>query len=415
MNFRWVKIGLVAAILAAIGGLPGRGQVTPSAPQSSSASDGADGPGFVRVTSSLKGGTGGYVDVTAYASCRYVTTDAGGDPSANGEVIPVAHLADWQAWISRAKPAGDSSTVCCRPSTDMLCQGASGGTVVAPVLGSGGKAAGGYQIVNGAGFATATCQNGTYGTYVDTRAYVCQPTGSGAAQDGRWVQKGLDSDNCQPNAFTSPCNAACPGGAGVTVTYNSCGQVQSEAVCTTTCAPQAPPCDPLGIGWFNGNQDPQCFGYLPQTPAGQTATAYSSYNFVVLCWGSYTSGSIQVACDNTGNWSLPQDGSMPSGSCACLTPNGTPDPTCAAFNNASWIPCQPTGSASPPPGSPAPPPTCGPCSQSTGQKTCSDGSVEQCTLVTESDTCNAYSYNPCGCNCGGCMARAAVPRRGEWL
>ena len=282
MALRWLKFGLVLALLAAIGGLPGRGQVTPPAPQTSNASDGADGPGFVRVQSSLKGGTGGYIDIPGYASCRYVTTNAGGDPSANGEVIPVAHLADWQAWILRSNPAGDTATVCCRPSTDTLCQGAAGGTVSAPVLGAGGKASAGYQVINGAGFATATCHNGSYGAYVDTRNYVCLPAGGGATQDGKWVQQGLDTDNCQPNAYTAPCNATCPGGSGQIITYNSCGQVQSVSACSASCCtPTAGSCSSSCTTLQGGdNCGNACYGSNVCTCGGGGSVSWEDDYFV---------------------------------------------------------------------------------------------------------------------------------------
>ena len=210
-------------------------QVTPPAPQSATSTDGVDGPGFVRVKAAAQGGTGGFVDVPAYAACRYVTI---GDPHAGGEAIALQNATTWSGWRTNPWP-GDTQTVCCRPQTVSLCQGAAGGAVseILP-----------YTVLGGQQQPVATCTDQWGETYTDSQTWQCGQTGSGVAADGNWNESGGDSYVCTPNAFASGCTASC--GGGTTTTYDSCGNAQSVNACNTQscCTPGAPSCGACSTG-----------------------------------------------------------------------------------------------------------------------------------------------------------------------
>ena len=298
----WGKIFGLAVFLAAA---PAVAQVTPPAPQSPTSSDGVDAPGFVRVTSSARGGTGGFVDVPAYGACRYVTVT---DPAAAGEAIALQSASNWKNW--RSHPwAGDTQTVCCRPSTDTLCQGASGGLVTASVQGTGVN---GYGVLGGIGTAVATCNDPPYGTYVDQRNYTCGQAGSGVNADGQWSQSGGDIDTCTANSYvtTGACSTAGVGGWGSLweTVYNSCGQVTGQGYFGPACYTQ-PPC--------TSNWQPSygaCSGACGGGAGSQTVTwtDYGSCN-----GGSY---SYQQGCVNNGAC-MPQ--LVGGGSCVPFPVGGT--------------------------------------------------------------------------------------------
>lgn len=217
------------------------GQAFPPPPQSATSNDGVDAPGFVRVPSTAHDGIGGgFIDVPAYASCRYVTVT---NPNAGGEAIAMQSLSNWQRW--QANPhSGDSASVCCRPGAVTLCAGAAGGTVAATVTGAG---ASGYAIFGGTGTATARCTDQWGETYQDTRTYQCGQTGSGVTADGQWGQMGGDTYTCGANAYTTTgaCSTAGSGGWGnlYQTVYNSCGQITSQGYNGPSCY-TAPPCTP---------------------------------------------------------------------------------------------------------------------------------------------------------------------------
>jgi hypothetical protein len=215
------SLALTLAALVALTG-PSSAQVMPSAPQTPSAQDGTDGPGFIRVPSSLKGGTGGFVDITGYASCRFVTTTAGGDATKNGEVIPVATLAGWQAFLGRSNPDGDTQVVCCRPKAIQMCQvgGAVPQTVTLP-----------YTILGQQQQPVMECTDQWGDPYKDTQTWVCDETGSGVTADGQWAEQGTDAYQCAPSAYTTGCTVSC--GGGTQTTYDSCGNVQAVTACST--------------------------------------------------------------------------------------------------------------------------------------------------------------------------------------
>ena len=219
------RMGVIAMLAATVCALPGSAQVLPAAPQSSSANDGTDGPGFIRVPSSLHGGAGGYVDVTGYASCRYVTTTVGNDASKNGEVIPVGSLATWQGYLG-SPIAGETAVVCCRPKTVSLCNfgGATPVTMTLP-----------YTKYGDQQTPTQQCTDQWGVPYEDSQVWECGEQGSGVTADGQWQEQGTDDLQCSPNAFTTGCSASCPTTTGTTTTYDSCGRVQAVNACTISC------------------------------------------------------------------------------------------------------------------------------------------------------------------------------------
>lgn len=160
--------------------------------------------------------------------------------------VPLGSRSEWQSFRDPLPwPAGphagttspnhflDSSagqTVCCRPQSVTLCQGAPGGTVAMSLP---------YTAESDSRTLTATCVDQWNKTYTDSQTWQCGHSGSGAAADGAWSEVGGDSYVCSPNAFTSACSATCGGGGstatGTQTTYDSCGKVQSVTSCTISC------------------------------------------------------------------------------------------------------------------------------------------------------------------------------------
>ncbi len=282
-------------------GLPAAAQVVPAAPQGPTALDGIDGgnslarAGFARVTPAGSG----FVD--AWSHCRYVTNGGGRE-----EVISLSSIAEWQSWRT-APPSLDAQTVCCRPITDTLCQGASGGTVTASIQGNGTN---GYGLLGSAGTATATCADPPFGTFVDQRHYTCGQTGAGVNADGQWSQAGADTDTCTPNSYfvdqAGNCNAGCGGGNLWRTEYNSCGVATSAgyfgAACNTQscCTPGPASCATCGAS----NTQTCTDGCNTWT---QGCVCQPTYDNCGSCNGSPsktctdstcgTGGSIQQACN----------------------------------------------------------------------------------------------------------------------
>jgi hypothetical protein len=232
---------VVASLLASFSATA---QVLPSAPQSATDNDGSDGPGWVRVKSSLQGGVGGFVDVPGYQSCRYVTSSADQNADDLGEGIPMQSLSNWQNWLTESSAIGDTATVCCRPATPALnsaamCNDGGTATAVTPVNGTGTN---GYGQLGTTGTATATCDNGEYGKYQSTVSYTCAATGSGITADGAWGLSGSsDKDTCTANSYTvtGGCSASCGGGNFYQTIYNSCGVVTSQGYTGASCNTQS--------------------------------------------------------------------------------------------------------------------------------------------------------------------------------
>ena len=197
------------------------GQAYPPAPQSASSQDGVDAAGWVRVPDTAHGGIGGFVDVPAYAGCRYVTVTS----NTGGESIPVGSAASYNSWRASSW-TGHTMQVCCRPQTVTLCKGAAGGTVSETLP---------YTIYGQSQTPVATCLDQWGETYTDSETWVCGQTGSGSGADGSWAQSGSDSYGCTSNAFTTGCSASCPTTTGTTTTYDSCGNVQSVNACSISC------------------------------------------------------------------------------------------------------------------------------------------------------------------------------------
>jgi hypothetical protein len=258
-------------------------QVLPSPPHSSSSTDGVNGAGLVHVVSTAHGGTGGFVDVPAYKSCRFVVD---GLKAGNDEMIPIDSLSNWQTWL--ADPGqGDTATICCRPAVDTLCVGAAGGTVTATINGGGVN---GYGIVTSTGSATATCTDQWGKTYQDTRSYTCGQTVSGIAADGVWNKIGGDTDSCSPNAHvtTGGCSVTCGGGRLYQTVYDSCGNVTSQGYNGAAC-----------------NTQSCCTANWQQTDEGCDAACGGSGNIQYLnhdandCPGDADYYSYGAACSNS--------------------------------------------------------------------------------------------------------------------
>jgi hypothetical protein len=160
-------------------------------------------------------------------------------------IIAIAAKREWSSWIAPQTRPDDTEftrglaaqSICCRPTTDTLCQGASGGTVSAAIQGTGTS---GYGVLNGPGTAVATCNDGVYGTYIDQRSYRCGQTGTGASADGQWRQEGDDSNRCAANAYVvnGACSAACGGGNLYQTVYNSCGRITGQGYTGAACNSQ---------------------------------------------------------------------------------------------------------------------------------------------------------------------------------
>ena len=282
------KLVLISAVFLLTVPAAAPAQVNPPAPQSPSSSDGVDAPGFVRVPATARGGTGGFVDVPAYAACRYVTV---GNPNAGGEAIALQSATNWTNWRTNPPP-GDSQTVCCRPQTVTLCQGAAGGAVTRTLP---------YTVFAQQQFPAATCTDQWGQTYTDMQTWTCGATGSGVAADGQW-NAGGDSLTCAPNAFTSGCSASC--GPGTTTTYNSCGQVQSVNACNN-----GPCCTTNWEISSTGACSGSCGGGY-----GYEAVTYTDYG--TCNSGSYTTtqGCINSTPCCTNNWQVSSTGAC-SGAC----------------------------------------------------------------------------------------------------
>lgn len=233
-------------------------QVNPPAPQSIGASDGIDGPGFAR----LAAGSAGYVDPQGLGYCRYV---GNGRTDGREDVIPISNAAEWQSYRSGQSngqtPPGISETVCCRPQTVTLCQGAAGGTVTESLP---------YTVLGQIQQPVATCTDQWGATYTDSQSWSCGSTipanPNSVMADGQWNQSGGDSLSCTPNAFTSGCSASCGGGSQTT--YDSCGNVQAVNACNTQscCTPNGSCSGACGGGSGTDNCGNPCVNNSPCAP-----------------------------------------------------------------------------------------------------------------------------------------------------
>jgi hypothetical protein len=303
---------VVASLLASFSATA---QVLPSAPQSAIDNDGSDGPGWVRVKSSLQGGVGGFVDVPGYQSCRYVTSSADQNAGDLGEGIPMQSLSNWQNWLTESSAIGDTATVCCRPATPALnsaamCNDGGTATAVTPVNGTGTN---GYGQLGSTGTATATCDNGEYGKYESTVPYTCGTTGSGVAADGSWRLSGSgNADNCTANSYTvtGGCSASCGGGNLYQTIYNSCAVVTSEGYTGASCNTQSC-CTPIYSKSCNASTaiytDTACGTGSYTVPGGCTLQVSAQINCSPynptqpgdLCWDD------KGSCGNPGDASCP--------------------------------------------------------------------------------------------------------------
>ena len=224
------------ALLLALVSTPGMAQVTPSAPQSASSNDNHDqGGGWV----SVPPGASGFIDVPAYASCRYVTNVGGLNQS-----VPIQSATAWyslQSGINNSQqdPLMELS-VCCRPPPSPgipLCVGSAGGTVYEELP---------YTITGQNQTVTATCTDVWGETYTDSQTWSCGTIGSGVTADGKWSEAGGDSYVCSPNAHSdvSGCAGSCGIGSQNVTVYDSCGNVTSSY--NQNCDTGVPCCVPNG-------------------------------------------------------------------------------------------------------------------------------------------------------------------------
>lgn len=231
---------------------------------------GSTSPDNVIITQSAPGalpatlsGATRWVDI--YGFCRAIDGPAAQAP------LPLGSSAEWQAFRQNA-PASLAQTVCCRPKTVTLCQGAAGGTVSETLP---------YTAYGSQATPVATCRDQWGLTYTDAQTWTCGQTGTGFMADGLWTG-GTDSWACAANAHVDygGCSTAGVGGWGTqTVTvWNSCGQVQSSAgqACYSI-----PPCTP--------NWQTSC-GSCNQTTGEKTCTTYDAKN----CPGSTSSSNTQT-------------------------------------------------------------------------------------------------------------------------
>ena len=273
-------------------------QVYPSAPQSATSSDGVDAAGMIKVLSTAHGGVGGFLDVSGYTSCRYVTD---GLPAGNDELIPIDSMTDWKAWLSDPGQ-GDSQTVCCRPQTVTLCQvgGATHQTFILP-----------YTIYGQTQTPMANCTDEWGQPYKDSQPWKCgQAVGAAGLEDGQWSQPQADSYTCSPNAFTTGCSASCPQTVGTTTTYDSCGNVQAVNSCSISCCTN----DYQKVGCSGSTATYEQFGTCPGggfTVAGGCSLV--SYTCGASCHpdadvlGPESDGCTYVYqdCNDQGDWGPP--------------------------------------------------------------------------------------------------------------
>ncbi len=312
--------------VAVFASLPAAAQVLPAPPHSATDSDGSDGPGWVRVKSSMQGGIGGFVDVPGYQSCRYVTSSADQNAGDLGEGIPMQSLSNWQNWLTESAGIGDTAVVCCRPSTPalnsaLMCNDGGTATAVTAINGTGTS---GYGQLGSTGTATATCLNPPYGTYTTEVPYTCKTTGNGVTADGSWVQSGADSNSCAtstPDTTFGACSASCGGGHEYETVYDACGKVTSQGNFGPSCNTQAC-CTPVysySCNQSNGNYvqtDTTC-------GTGSTVIGACSYNITTStksCGGfnysdSYPDGACTISYKqcNDSDWGCGVDATCNEG------------------------------------------------------------------------------------------------------
>lgn len=174
--------------------------------------------------------------VDMYDFCRTIDGPAARLP------IPLGSAAEWQAFRQYA-PASAVQTVCCRPQTVTLCQGAAGGTVTEALP---------YTVLGAQQSPVATCTDQWGQPYTDSQTWTCGQTGSGVTADGLWN-------------FVS----------------------EQENV------PNPPGC-PAGPFSWSGSDGSTCSAMLTEGSVGQTESVGST--------AAGTAGSAQLVCQSNGTW-----------------------------------------------------------------------------------------------------------------
>ena len=178
----------------------------------------------------------GWFDVGGFCKVVDVGDLSAINPTAKG--VPVfipGPIKQWENYRTSAPAHYNGQltlTTCCRPSPNIttLCATATNPQSVSLEYGKLGET----------DTLAATCVDQWGISYPESVAITCTgATGTLAVDNGpdgqaAW-QAGAPADICAPNAYTTACDATCPGGTGTTSTFDSCGNLTGSSACTITC------------------------------------------------------------------------------------------------------------------------------------------------------------------------------------